>query len=433
MLYLKNANFCGLHSMERTTKISFDKRMTLLTGLNGSGKSTMLLGLFLALDGLNKKQDRKERELLTSRKNWGVELNLIEDNIDKKYLVNELKNIIPKFNLNANLKVILLEHQNLEYMEKIAKFFKPNNNSEFQQVFNEIQNIINKKERKEGENNFFSAYSSRDRKKENTEIFSFELTSPLKNNRDVSFVLNKFGNDIQADKDKFFGAFYQNEQFYYTSNLDGLENLDSLDVFTKNNNLDKTIFILLTEFRKKILLSKKHVEEYYAVKLFAEKERIKNFNFNDFRDFISELIGNSRFSEEVQNFINEANSFFNEIDKEMCISDDGDIYFKEKENSIFNGKVVKWYDCSKGEKNLLSLLLITFVYKDNNTIFIFDEPDLAMHIDWQEKLLNTFLKLAPNSQFIISTHSPAMIPDEVDNINFVNVTKLKKLVEGGNV
>ncbi|TYO11181.1 ATP-binding protein, partial [Acinetobacter baumannii] len=63
------------------------------------------------------------------------------------------------------------------------------------------------------------------------------------------------------------------------------------------------------------------------------------------------------------------------------------------------------------------------------TIFILDEPDLAMHINWQKKLLRTFLEIAPKSQFIVSTHSPALIPQDTKEINFVNVTKLKEEME----
>jgi len=72
---------------------------------------------------------------------------------------------------------------------------------------------------------------------------------------------------------------------------------------------------------------------------------------------------------------------------------------------------------------------MVFLYRDNNTIYLFDEPDLAMHIEWQRILLPTFLEIAPNSQFIISTHSPALIPRDVSQVGFINVSKLKEKVE----
>ena len=75
---------------------------------------------------------------------------------------------------------------------------------------------------------------------------------------------------------------------------------------------------------------------------------------------------------------------------------------------------------------------MVFIYKDNNTIFIMDEPDLAMHVNWQKKLLRTFLDIAPNAQFILSTHSPALIPNDKKDIGFINVTKLKELMESSN-
>lgn len=52
-----------------------------------------------------------------------------------------------------------------------------------------------------------------------------------------------------------------------------------------------------------------------------------------------------------------------------------------------------------------------------------------MHVEWQRILLSTFLELAPKSQFFISTHSPALIPRDIEDVGFINVTKLKNSVE----
>ncbi|MGQ6545689.1 AAA family ATPase, partial [Serratia sp. IR-2025] len=60
--------------------------------------------------------------------------------------------------------------------------------------------------------------------------------------------------------------------------------------------------------------------------------------------------------------------------------------------------------------------------RDKIVIFIFDEPDLSLHIEWQDLLLPAFKELAPNRKFIISTHSPALIGNVGER--FVNVTDL---------
>ena len=73
-----------------------------------------------------------------------------------------------------------------------------------------------------------------------------------------------------------------------------------------------------------------------------------------------------------------------------------------------NGQEIPWVYFSRGEKTLLALLLIVHLYSDK-ALFLFDEPDLSLHMEWQRMLIPALVKLAPNSQFVISTHSPFMI------------------------
>ena len=40
-----------------------------------------------------------------------------------------------------------------------------------------------------------------------------------------------------------------------------------------------------------------------------------------------------------------------------------------------------------------------------------DEPEISLHMDWQEKLIKYIRELNPNAQLIIATHSPAIIMD----------------------
>ena len=38
-----------------------------------------------------------------------------------------------------------------------------------------------------------------------------------------------------------------------------------------------------------------------------------------------------------------------------------------------------------------------------------DEPEVSLHIEWQERLINTIRLINPNVQIILTTHSPAVI------------------------
>jgi predicted ATP-binding protein involved in virulence len=48
-------------------------------------------------------------------------------------------------------------------------------------------------------------------------------------------------------------------------------------------------------------------------------------------------------------------------------------------------------------------------------VFIVDEPELSLHIGWQEQFVNAIQQANPNVQFILATHSPAIILERIDN------------------
>ena len=59
---------------------------------------------------------------------------------------------------------------------------------------------------------------------------------------------------------------------------------------------------------------------------------------------------------------------------------------------------------SAGEKQMLSFLCYNAFF--SNSIVFIDEPELSLHPDWQRRLFPTLLKQQPTNQFIIATHSP---------------------------
>jgi len=59
---------------------------------------------------------------------------------------------------------------------------------------------------------------------------------------------------------------------------------------------------------------------------------------------------------------------------------------------------------SAGEKQMLSFLCYNAFY--NSGIIFIDEPELSLHIDWQRQLFPTLFSQRKDNQFIIATHSP---------------------------
>ncbi|MFZ6780693.1 AAA family ATPase [Undibacterium sp. Ji83W] len=59
---------------------------------------------------------------------------------------------------------------------------------------------------------------------------------------------------------------------------------------------------------------------------------------------------------------------------------------------------------SAGEKQMLSFIAYNAFYQ-NSLIFI-DEPELSLHVDWQRQLFPTLMAQQGSNQFVIATHSP---------------------------
>lgn len=66
---------------------------------------------------------------------------------------------------------------------------------------------------------------------------------------------------------------------------------------------------------------------------------------------------------------------------------------------------------SSGERQLLMLLCTTLLARLDSRLFIIDEPELSLGVEWQRKILEALMLLTENSsvQFLIATHSIEII------------------------
>jgi predicted ATPase len=87
------------------------------------------------------------------------------------------------------------------------------------------------------------------------------------------------------------------------------------------------------------------------------------------------------------------------------------------ENDIFS-----WFSLSSGEKQLLIQFMEVVLQEGKSLIFIADEPELSLHVSWQEKLLKALRDLNENAQLIVATHSPDIVADFSENV--INMEKI---------
>lgn len=74
-----------------------------------------------------------------------------------------------------------------------------------------------------------------------------------------------------------------------------------------------------------------------------------------------------------------------------------------------DGDILTPYQLSSGEKQMLVILLTVLVQDNQHCTLFMDEPEISLHVEWQQRLINLIRCLNPNVQIILTTHSPALI------------------------
>lgn len=128
----------------------------------------------------------------------------------------------------------------------------------------------------------------------------------------------------------------------------------------------------------------------------------------EFEKFESE---SSKALAQIHNFTDTLNYFLKDSAKKILFNEEtSEITFNTLDK---NGKFITEYKdikfLSSGEQQILILFsYIAFNSKDGR-IFIIDEPELSLHIKWQEDFLEQLEKITPiSTQLILATHSPIL-------------------------
>lgn len=74
-----------------------------------------------------------------------------------------------------------------------------------------------------------------------------------------------------------------------------------------------------------------------------------------------------------------------------------------------NDEELSLEDLSSGEKQLFILMGETLLQRQKTCIFMADEPEISLHIDWQERLVPSLRQINPNAQIVFATHSPDIV------------------------
>ena len=123
-------------------------------------------------------------------------------------------------------------------------------------------------------------------------------------------------------------------------------------------------------------------------------------------------------------FINTINTLFESTGKVIDTSN-SKICFRIVEDNI----PISIYELSSGEKQMLYILWKVLLQNQKPYILFLDEPEISLHVDWQESLIGMIRLLNPNCQIIIATHAPSVLLDGwqpyVKNIDDLKVNVVK--------
>lgn len=200
----------------------------------------------------------------------------------------------------------------------------------------------------------------------------------------------------------------------------------------KLSNLDTELFKTLSPIKKVNKILKQIEFQYMKLNNKNQDHLLKLINQNEIYDEITikNFIKDSQIEvlklrKKIDLFVALVNVFYEDTCKKLVFNSSNakfniEVYTRDG-RSIFT--ISNFEALSSGEKQLLVILTTLYFNIDNNMIFLFDELEKSLHIEWQLKLIEEIEKLRKNyknTQLILATHSPQIIK----NVEFKNFIPL---------
>lgn len=400
----------GLHGNKDPINLSFNNDLNILSGRNGSGKTTILKLMWYLISG---NADKAAAEIT-------FESAIIETNIYKLSVKFDYKN--EENPLTSNLEI-----KNNDGFKQFRAFETDESLSNIN--IKERNKIISWFLTQYAESSFFMptfriieggfTTEKYDFKKDILKQFYLDNANDDTNYADISTALKKLSSSLSKKEHKFVTTISAKD-------IDIFLVKKYAEIMKKVNHRQEERVLLLSEKIKFILEKLKDNKEA------AEEMKEASKKLDDLEAEINELnrpLNLLRSS--IKNFINQLTIIFDEKiyfthtlkpkDADMF---DSQGFFVNRKFLDINGldsfsnesETLEKFtinSLSAGEKQILTFLAYNIFY--NNTIFFIDEPELSLHVDWQSKLFSLLKEQNPSNQFIISTHSPfiySLFPDK---------------------
>lgn len=118
----------------------------------------------------------------------------------------------------------------------------------------------------------------------------------------------------------------------------------------------------------------------------------------------------SAVNKEIAEYSHLINNFYDQTGKTLGFDPSGRISVQKGDDRFGLDEL------SSGEAQIFVILTHLAFNPDASEagVFIIDEPELSLHLFWQDMLVESMIKANPDIQYLMATHSPAIIGTRVD-------------------
>lgn len=200
------------------------------------------------------------------------------------------------------------------------------------------------------------------------------------------------------------------KEFDFTIEQDLLERRGELESTLRQLNMlgedeEKEISIFFESLQE---LQRKRNAEDKEVKGLNIEWLINKAQINRIYEFL-QIIDDTKnkidkISAKLDTFLKLVNSYYNETKKQLVIDPLGKALLKREKGGVSGLDAL-----SSGEKQILIIFANSILLSGKEKVFIVDEPELSLHLNWQERFVDDIRSLKTGAQFIFATHSPEII------------------------
>lgn len=441
--------------------VDFNEDVTFLYGGNGSGKTTILTIITYIIRGeiyklfnyefenielIYKNDIGEEKIYIRSEKKDRIELNKDTSSgfqIFKKSYYQD-NNILELNYLNNSyiiredeIKSISNRYDGLDLKIRLFEMYP---------VFNDISNRFNyayipiDEKSIMGESGII--YTKRNAPKEylinenNTMSFVEELIRNEVNyiNNGQNKIMSEFRNNVlkslvDVNKSSIFNIDLDIKEYINSFNIDKddilkigesyvdiLGYLNILDKDTRDNTLE--FFTKIGELKEKLDKNSENIslDDIWKLSLcFDEIEKLERIVILSKKMEEDKKELRSR----MQIYLDTINDFLNYTnEKKYALIKNQKLYFYVEETDSY----IDIYKLSSGEKQIVIFfanLIFTLDEKESG-IFLVDEPEISLHLAWQNIYVDKILEIAPMIQLVFATHSPEIISKHHDKVFKIN-------------